>query len=549
MPVWNETRDVCLLLSGEHFADNGEFVSLKAKGHDLRDKNASWLVHLYEELGPVFFGRLNGWFSGLLLDLRERKVVLFNDRYGANRIYYHQNQSGLYFASEAKALLKVLPETRQFDHAGLGEYLSCGCVLQDRTLFRDIRLLPVASAWVFSPGQSVRKEQYFKPEEWENQPQLPPADFYQGLKAVWTKRLPHYLNGNEPVALSMTGGVDSRMILACAKSPPGKFPCYTFGGMYRDCIDVKLSRTIAQISDQPHETIALDRAFFSEFPALAARAVYLTDGALDVTGATDLYVHRRARQIAPVRISGLNGGEILRRLVMFKPRAGMWRDVLQPGMMQRVAATVGTYARELQGHRLSFTAFKQAPWHMHARLAIERSQITIRTPYMDNELVALAYQTPPDCLDNDVSLRLIAEAQPSLVKIGTDRGLALNAVPVFGRLGHLWQEFTFKAEYAYDYGMPQWLARIDRPLQPFHLERMYRGRHKWHHFRVWYKNELSRFVKDTLLDPTALGRPYLEPSRLQEMISNHIRGSRNYTIEIHRLLTCEFVQRQFFGAC
>ena len=78
---------------------------------------------------------------------------------------------------------------------------------------------------------------------------------------------------------------------------------------------------------------------------------------------------------------------------------------------------------------------------------------------MDNELVALVYQTPPDCLDNEVSLRMIAEAKPSLVKIGTDRGLALKAVPVFGRLGHLWQEFTFKAEYAYDYGCPNGLRR------------------------------------------------------------------------------------------
>lgn len=547
MPAWNETRDICLLFSGEHFGDKEEVASLKAKGHDMRQGGASCLIHLYEEHGPAFFKKLNGWFSGLLIDLRENKIVLFNDRYGVNRIYYHENQSGFYFASEAKALLKVLPETRQLDNQGVGEYLSCGCVLQNRTLFRGIRLLPVASAWDFAPGRPVDKKQYFMREEWENQPQLSPSEFYESLKAIWTKRLPHYLNGKEPVALSMTGGVDSRMILACAKRAPGKFPCYTFGGMYRDCIDVKLSRAVSRTCEQPHETIPLDQAFFSEFPSLAAKAIYITDGALDVTGAADLYVHRRVRDIAPVRVSGLNGGEMLRRLVMFKPRRGMWGGILEPEMMRHVEATAQTYAGELNGHRLSFAAFKQTPWHIHARLAIERSQVTIRTPYMDNDLVALAYRTPSECLENDISLRIIAEAEPSLAGIGTDRGLALKSRPVLGKLGHLWQEFTFKAEYAYDYGMPQWLAKLDGVFSSLHAERLYLGRHKWYHFRLWYRDELAGYVKQVLLNGQAGGRPYLLPNGARGPVDMHSGSSGNFTVETHRLLSLELIHRELLS--
>ena len=51
-------------------------------------------------------------------------------------------------------------------------------------------------------------------------------------------------------------------------------------------------------------------------------------------------------------------------------------------------------------------------------------------------------------------------------------------------------EFTFKAEYAYDYGMPQWVARIDHVLSPLHLERLFLGRHKYAHYRVWYRDVL-----------------------------------------------------------
>ena len=71
------------------------------------------------------------------------------------------------------------------------------------------------------------------------------------------------------------------------------------------------------------------------------------------------------------------------------------------------------------------------------------------------------------------------------------------------------QEFTFKAEYAYDYGMPQWMARLDHAFDSFHFERLFLGRHKFYHFRTWYKNDLSGYVREILLDKRAVDRPYL----------------------------------------
>ena len=48
-----------------------------------------------------------------------------------HRIYYHQSPESFYFAAEAKAILKVVPELRQADPRGLGEFVACGCVLED----------------------------------------------------------------------------------------------------------------------------------------------------------------------------------------------------------------------------------------------------------------------------------------------------------------------------------------------------------------------------------------------------------------------------------
>jgi asparagine synthase (glutamine-hydrolysing) len=543
MPVWNERKDICVIFSGEDFTDAPVIENLRAKGHEFKRGDASYLAHLYEERGPEFLDQLNGWFSGLILDLRERKVVLFNDRYGASRIYFHENEQGFYFASEAKALLKVLPETRRLDLASVGEFFSCGCALQNRSFFNAISLMPGGSEWVFQPGQPVRKGAYFKKELWEEQPALSADDYYEKLRATWARLLPRYFRGEEASALSLTGGVDSRLILAFAPRAKGMLPCYTFGGSYRDCADVTVSREIAAICGQPHQTIPLAREFLADFPALAEKTVYVTDGTLDISGAVDIYANRIARKIAPVRVTGLNGGEILRSLVMFKPWAPT-PDLLSPEFVKHVANASVTYAKERQQHRLSFIAFKQSAWHLYSRLSSERSQITIRSPYFDNELVALAFQATEASRSSDPALRLIAEQQPGLKKIGTDRASTLDAIPGLTQLRHQFQEFTFKAEYAYDYGMPQWLAKADHLASPLHLEKLFLGRHKFHHFRVWYRDRLGKYLKDVLLDSRARSRPYLNGDFLKTMVEGHTRGHANYTTEIHRVMTMELLQRQ-----
>src|SRR6266545_3287706 len=233
LPIWNEKNDICLLFSGEDFADQADFDAVRTRGHKFGSDDASYLVHLYEEMGCAFLEKLNGWFSGVLVDLREQKLVLFNDRYGVNRIYYHEDAGGFYFSSEAKALLKILPGTRQLDLRSLGELLSCDAVLENRSLFSGISLLPPGSAWVFSKEEPVKKKTYFKQEAWESQPALSESEFYEQLKETWERILPRYFFGKQSIGLSLTGGVDSRMILAWAPRKSGKLPCYTWGGTYR----------------------------------------------------------------------------------------------------------------------------------------------------------------------------------------------------------------------------------------------------------------------------------------------------------------------------
>jgi asparagine synthase (glutamine-hydrolysing) len=338
------------------------------------------------------------------------------------------------------------------------------------------------------------------------------------------------------------------MILAWAKQAPGKLSCYTFSGRYRECQDVRIAGHIARLAHQPFSTIPIDHDFLTHFPRLAEETVRISDGRMDVTGAIDLYVQRHISQISPIRITGTNGGEILRRLVAFKPTP-LQGNFFDGELASAIQQAELTYQEERKGHQLSFTAFKQAPWYMNSKFIVEREHLLLRMPYFDNELVALSYRAPLElATSNAPALRLIAEGNPALGQIGTDRGLRADRIPGLTALRHAVKQFTFKAEYAHDYGMPQGLAKMDSMLSVFHLERLFLGRHKFHHFRVFYRDELSNYVKDLLLDPLTKQRSYLNHKAIEKMVMSHTRGSANYTLELHKLLTLELIERTLLSA-
>jgi asparagine synthase (glutamine-hydrolysing) len=221
------------------------------------------------------------------------------------------------------------------------------------------------------------------------------------------------------------------------------------------------------------------------------------------------------------------------------------RGLFAPELAAQLPRASRTYGSVLRGHPLSFAVFRQAPWHHYGLLALEESQLSVRTPYLDNEFVATLFRAPERAVAGpDVSVRLIADGDPRLLDVETDRAVQPRR-PESSSIGRAVREFSFKAEYAYDYGMPQWLARIDHALSPLRLERLFLGRHKFYHYRVWYRDALARFVRDTLLDSVALSRPYVERRAVEAIVNGHLRGGRNHTLEIHRLLTLELFHRLF----
>jgi asparagine synthase (glutamine-hydrolysing) len=529
LAVWSRIGDFQLV----YFGENAGEASLES------------LVWRYRKLGPSALSELNGSFCGILVDLAEQRITLFTDRYGLGRLYCHQSAAGFGFSSQARSLLAGYPSLRQLDPRGLAEYYSMGCVMQNRTLFSGVSILPGGAIWTFHRDGRVEKGRLFDPRTWEEQEALSPAAFGEQLTETFRRISGRYLAGSDRMGLSLTGGLDSRMILAWSHASPGTLPCYTFGGPYRDCADVVIARRLAEIGRQSHTTLRIGEDFFETFPSLAAKTITLSDGSMDVSGAVELYCNRLAREIAPVRLTGNYGSEILRSHVAFRP-GNPDLSLFTPEFCSLIDRAAETYRQEAAGHRLSFIAFKQVPWHHYGRRAVECSQLTPRSPFLDNELVGLAYRAPRETETSAVPLlKLIADGNPAMASVRTDRAVPRRQGSFIGGLAAAWQGFTAKAEYACDYGMPGWAATADHAVSGLHLERLFLGRHKFYHFRVWYRDRLRETVQ-ACLGSKAPPSCYRKGA-VERIVNGHLSGRSNRTLELHQLLSVQLIEEHLLG--
>ena len=154
------------------------------------------------------------------------------------------------------------------------------------------------------------------------------------------------------------------------------------------------------------------------------------------------------------------------------------------------------------------------------------------------------YRAPSETACNDTFLRLVAEGNPALSRVATDRGIIHHPFPGMGCARRLCQNITFKADYAFDSGMPQWLARCNQAFAPLRLERLFLGRHRFYHFRVWFRDELAGYLREVILDAKTRRRPHFRGNYLEGLLKDHLSGKRNYTTEIQKALTLELIQRQ-----
>jgi asparagine synthase (glutamine-hydrolysing) len=159
--------------------------------------------------------RLRGDFSVLVWDHQRRRGLIACDQFGSRSMFVRSVGSRLYFASELRALLELLPMNPGPDHRAVLEYLSLYPFAQSRTMYEGVRQLPTAHA--------MRLEQpgwkgfcYWKPR-YRGVVDASPEDLVAEIRQVMTEAVRRRLAAPGLTAVTMSGGLDSTTVAALSQ--------------------------------------------------------------------------------------------------------------------------------------------------------------------------------------------------------------------------------------------------------------------------------------------------------------------------------------------
>jgi asparagine synthase (glutamine-hydrolysing) len=517
LPIKNEKKDCILFYRGENFNDPDLLDELKKKNHIYDRKNASYLVHMYEELGEEFFGRLNGGFHGLIVDKRKNKILLFCDRFGIQKIYYYENRDAFYFSNQAKPLLKTIAGCPEIETQSFAELLRYNCVFDNRTLFKNISTVPPGSYWCFGKDKNVKKSKYFNTSDLEDQTLLESEFHYEKLLYTLQKLLKRYFKAEENVAICIDDDLGVRIILANAMYGPGKVKCFAVNNPHSSEKTRQTAIEIAKISGQVLEVVDIDDDFFCNFNEYAEKSYIVSSGICDINGVVEFYLHNKIKDFAPIKVATDHDAAILRKNAILQPYT-FNQNILSMDFKNLLERTNNCRDKKIElAADLSFQVNEGIPFGGSMGFAICQSQMVIRYPFLDNDLVGLMFRGIDDITRRkETSLRLIRDGNRSIADIGrsvTAKGLFkilnMNTIKKLSRK---------RDDYCYKYADC---------------------------LSGWYRKELLRYVKEVLLDKRFMERPYIEPSQIRRIVNLHTSGKADQSKEIGAALKIEWIHRAF----
>jgi asparagine synthase (glutamine-hydrolysing) len=249
-PLANETGDVWVVFNGELFDYPEIRAELRRRGHRLVTHcDTELLPHLWEDQGEDMLAQLRGQFALALWDARKQQLLLARDRFGICPLYWTEQNGWLLFASEIKSLLasgmvEARPDLRGIDHIftfmALPGPVTCFEGVQALVPGRFLRVQ------LGPPGQNAtyREQPYWQIDfpdrggSGERRGVSPPVSgapagssraarwdsLTDEFEALLLHAVERRLRADVPVAVCLSGGVDSCLVTAMASRLRGEPP-------------------------------------------------------------------------------------------------------------------------------------------------------------------------------------------------------------------------------------------------------------------------------------------------------------------------------------
>lgn len=220
-PVHDEGTDRSLLFWGELFGLEPAAGTRFTPAQDARTA-----LHLMRGRDPAdALAALDGSFCLAVLERDGGALLLASDRFNSRPLFYaHVPDGSLVFATHVPAVLADPRVSRAIDRTAAYELFHFQRVLGTRTLQERVRMLPPGSVLRWQDG-AVQIRRWF---EMTHRPDAGPSedDWVEAMAAAMRTSLDRITRPPHRIAILLSGGLDSRMVLAAAERPPR---CFSFG--------------------------------------------------------------------------------------------------------------------------------------------------------------------------------------------------------------------------------------------------------------------------------------------------------------------------------
>lgn len=425
-PVASDGDRFHLWFAGEAF-DGGGLVEVGSARRSRTVEFRRALLGAILARGLDALAELDGEWQLVLWDARERRLTLANDRFGGLALYWGGAPSGFAFAGGVRGVLAGLPLPRDPDATAIREAVTFGGYRTgDRTNVASVKMMPGGSLLeVRDNSPSLRR--YWS---WRS---IAPVergtkDLVPEVAGLFRRAMARRLDGSTRPGQTLSGGLDSRAILAAAHERTSRWTAITYG--LPGCDDAIYAERACRITGATWIFQPLEREGW-----LDERDSYIqsTDGLIDLSDLCHLELTALQRDLLDLHLSGYIGDAVVGgtfnlvataaqldgALPVYRTPIGLSPAEIDQRLAEMIAALGGAPVR--------FAAFEhKLPQSTNRWSAAWRPWLRVRKPFTDYALFDFCQGLPVTArLDDGLRQRWVRETWPALFRSIPDQKTGL----------------------------------------------------------------------------------------------------------------------------
>ena len=547
---------LALVFNGEIYNFRALRDTLIAQGYAFsRDSDTEVLLRAYQHWGDEMVQHLRGSFAFVIWDSQRERLFMARDRFGEKPLFLYEDGGGLFFASEAKALLRIPQCKAKVDVTAVWDYLAYRYVPAPKTLFSGIRKLMPGTTAVWERGQLTERRYWSAPDGHAAPLGQARPDVVQDFLARLDGAVKLQMVSDVPFGAFLSGGLDSSMIVALMTRHCQQVNTFSVGFGEDRYSELAYAAQVAQQFGTTHHELSVSYLdVIEQLPKLVA----FRDA--PVSEPSDIAIYLLACEAAhsvKMVLTGEGSDEILGGYPkhVFERFVGRYQQLPRSLRDNLIAPLVQALPYRFRRAKTAITNLNIEDWQeRYVRWfgALNRHERDgLSTLRLDD--VPRGDAPPFDADPGISSLRRIlyfdqtSWLPDNLLERGDRMTMAASIEARVPFLDHQLAEFvsTLPDHCRVRGSRTKWILReAGKQLIPAAiLKRPKVG------FRVpvneWFRGKMRDYLLDHLQSQNSLTRAYFDPGALHQIVADHLDGRQNHEKLLWSLLNLEIWHRQY----